>query len=106
MTKKKNASPAPSLDPKEREKQLVNLAMNVAEEQMKNGTASAAVITHFLKLGSERDKLEREKLQHETTLLTAKSDSVISGRKVEEDTQAAIEAMKKYAGSSNADDHE
>lgn len=106
MTKKKNASPAPSLDPDEREKQLVNLAMNVAEQQMKDGTASAAVITHFLKLGSERDKLELEKLQHETVLLTAKSDSVVSSRKAEEDTKAAIDAMKKYAGSSNADDHE
>lgn len=107
MVKKKNAkSPAPSLDPDEREKQLINLAMNAAEKQMKDGTASSAVITHFLKMGSQRDKLEREKLIKETALLAAKSDTVVSGQKAEEDTKAAIEAMKHYSGESNADDHD
>lgn len=104
--KKKKTEAAPALDPEAREKQLTNLAMNAAEKQLKDGTASAAVITHFLKLGSERNKLELEKLRSESTLISAKSDTVKSGQRQERDTKEAIEAMKRYSGQSNADDHE
>ena len=53
----------PALTPEARENQLVSLAINLAEQQLRDGTASSQVITHYLKLGSQKERLEREKLQ-------------------------------------------
>lgn len=91
-------------NPEERERQLISMAMDVAEEQLRNGTASPSVITHFLKLGSEKERLEREIMASQKTLVDAKAESITSGKHAEELTQQAIEAMKSYGGSS-ADDH-
>lgn len=90
--------------PEARERQLINMAMDVAEEQMRNGTASPSVITHFLKLGSEKETLEREMLASQKVLVDAKAESVNSNKRTEELTTKAIEAMKSY-GPSTADDH-
>lgn len=83
---------------------MIALAMDLAEDQLRNGTASSSVITHFLKLGSEKDKLEREILASQKTLVDAKAESITSGKRAEELTEKAIEAMKSYGGS-NADEH-
>ncbi len=88
----------PAITPEGRENQLVSLAMDVAEKQMNSGTASAQVITHFLKLGSTREKLEQERLQRENLLLSAKVDEMASTRRVEELYKDALNAMKTYSG--------
>lgn len=56
-----------------REEQLTSLAMDVAEKQMREGTASPLVISHFLKLGTARAKLESERIRKESELATAKT---------------------------------
>lgn len=94
----------PALDPASRENQLINLAMDQAEEQLRSGTASPSVITHFLKLGSIREQEEMDLLRNQKILVKAKADSIESSKKAEELTTAAIDAMKQYGGSS-ADDH-
>lgn len=81
-----------------RENQLINLAMKVAETQMKKGTASSQVITHFLKLGSMKEKLEIEKLRHETKLLKARTKAIKDTKRSEEFYKEVIEAMRKYSG--------
>lgn len=81
-----------------RENQIVSLAMDLAEKQIRNGTAAATVITHFLKLGSTRDKLEQAKIQQENLLLSAKIEAIASGRRIEELYEKALAAMKTYAG--------
>lgn len=93
----------PASTPEGREGQLVNLAVDLAEKQLANGTASAQVITHYLKLGSTREMLEQERLGHENELLKAKSDQLASQKKVEELYQQALDAMRSYSGQDQGD---
>ena len=81
-----------------RESQLVSEAINLAEKQLLEGTASSQVITHFLKLGSSRERLEQDRLRRENELLTAKVESMASAKRVEELYAAALDAMRSYAG--------
>ena len=67
-----------AMSPEARENQLISEAVDLAEEQIINGTASSQVITHFLKLGSMKERLEREKLQNENELLNAAKVSIYS----------------------------
>jgi hypothetical protein len=77
---------------------LIGLAVDLAEQQLANGTASAQVITHYLKLGSSREKLEQEKLAQENELLAVKADAIASAKRVEELYSSALSAMRSYAG--------
>lgn len=81
-----------------REAQLVSLAMDLAEKQLADGTASAQVLSHFLKQGSSRERLEQEKIGRENQLLGAKVGRIESERNVEELYRNAINAMKIYSG--------
>lgn len=88
----------PARSPEAREQQLIGLAVDLAEQQLANGTASAQVITHYLKLGSSREKLEQEKLAQENELLAVKADAIASAKRVEELYSSALSAMRSYAG--------
>lgn len=89
----------PARNPEDREKQMVSLAMQLAEKQLEEGTASSSVITHFLKLGTEKAKMEQLKMEKEITLLNAKTESIESGKQTKEQVDKAIEAMTRYAPS-------
>lgn len=86
-----------------REEQLIALAVDRAEEQLRNGTASSQLITHFLRLGSTKEKTEQLKLQKEIALLDAKAESYKSQKRVEELYSKALEAMRKYSGNGDVD---
>lgn len=86
----------PARTPEARENQMISLAVDLAEEQLRNGTASAQVITHYLKLASTKERLEREKMKEEITLLKAKADALQSAKNIEELYSKALEAMKSY----------
>lgn len=88
----------PAATPEERENQLISLAYDRAERQLRDGTASAQVITHFLKLGTVRNEIELEKLKRENELLTAKTDAIAATKNMEEAYTNAIEAIKEYRG--------
>lgn len=88
----------PALNPEARENQLIALAVDVAEEQLRNRTASSQVITHYLKLGSTKERLEKEKLAEENKLLRAKTEAIQSAKRVEALYADAIAAMRKYSG--------
>ena len=94
----------PALTPESRENQMIALAMDRAEEQLRDGTASSQVITHFLKLGTTIARLEKEKIAKENKLLDAKADVLESSKKTEELFEKAIKAMQKYSGNGDADD--
>lgn len=81
-----------------RENQMIALAVDLAEQQLIKGSASSQVITHYLKLGTVREGLEREKLRNENLLLAAKSEAIASGKRVEELYANALNAMRSYAG--------
>lgn len=88
----------PALTPEQRENQLISLAMDRAEQQLRDGTASSQVITHFLKLGTVKYELELEKTKQENELLSAKTSAIKSAENTEKVYADAIEAMKKYRG--------
>ncbi len=87
----------PALTPEGREDQMIAYAVDLAEQQLRNGTASSQVITHYLKLGSMREKYEREKLQHEIKLLIAKTESIKAEKERDILYAEAIEAMRRYS---------
>ncbi len=84
--------------PEGRENQLVSDAHDLAEKQIRNGTASSQVITHFLKLGSTRERLEQQRLEHENELTRVKIEAIESQKRVEELYMEALTAMRSYAG--------
>lgn len=93
---------APATSPEARENQLVSLAYDLAEKQIRDGTASSQVLTQFLKLGSTREKVEQEKLRHEASLLETKREIMESQKAVEALYNEALNAMRAYSGQSSA----
>lgn len=94
----------PATTPEGRENQLVSLAVDLVEKQLREGTASAQVITHYLKLGSTREKLEQAKLRGENHLLEAKVENLGSMKRQEELYSDALKAMSQYSGQSSPED--
>jgi hypothetical protein len=88
----------PATTPEGRENQVIALAYDIAERQILDGTATSQVITHFLKLGSSREKLEQERLGRENELLQAKAEAMASQQRVEEMYGEALNAMRAYTG--------
>ncbi|MBR5862156.1 MAG: hypothetical protein IKZ08_02390 [Bacteroidales bacterium] len=88
----------PPLTPEARESQLIALATDLAEKQLREGTASSQVIAHFLKLGSTKAELEREKLRSENALAKAKTEHLQAQQRQDEMFKEAIEAMRRYQG--------
>lgn len=88
----------PATTPEARENQLIAAAIDLAEEQIRAGTASAQVITHFIKLGSSREKLEQHRIELENELLVTKKEVMESAKRVEEMYSEALNAMRTYAG--------
>lgn len=95
----------PATTPEGRENQLISLAVDLAEQQLIDGTASSQVITHYLKLGSTKERLEMEKLKKENELLLAKADALKSSKHAEELYENALNALRVYAGGTTADDY-
>ena len=95
----------PALTPEARENQMISLAVDLAERQLQEGTASSQVITHYLKLGSMRERLEREKLEEENKLLKARTEQIQSMKRVEELYEEAIKAMRNYGGQGDQDEY-
>lgn len=95
-----NDSSRPKLNPEAQESYMINLAVKCAEQQMRDGTASSQIITHYLKLGTIERELELEKLKNENALLEAKTKSLESGKRMEEIYTQALEAMKSYRSDS------
>lgn len=96
--KEKQTRRRPATTPEGRENQLIAKAVDLAERQLQDGTASSQVITHYLKLASSREKLEQERLREEVGLLKAKAEAMASAKRVEELYVQALDAMRSYAG--------
>lgn len=88
---------APARTPEARELELSSAAYDLAEEQIHAGTASSQVITHFLKMGSTRERLEQERMRHEVELMEVKKEQLEGQKRVEELYVQALEAMRSYS---------
>ena len=98
MAAQNRARRSPATTPEGRENRLIALAVDVAEQQLLDGTASAQVITHYLKLGTTRERLEQEKLQRENALLEARVEAIQSAKEIGELYSQALAAMRVYSG--------
>ena len=96
----------PATTPEARENQMIALAVDVAEKQLSEGTASSQVITHYLKLGSTKETIEKQKLREELLLLKAKTEAMASSKRVEELYKNALDAMRNYTGNGGVSDEE
>lgn len=95
---------SPATTAEAREHQLIAAAVDLAEKQILAGNATSQVITHYLKLGSTREALEKERLRNENELLRAKVESLASQGRAEELYEKAVAAMRKYAGNPEPDE--
>lgn len=96
----------PALSPEARENQLISLAVDLAEQQLRDGTASSQVITHFLKLGTTRAELEKEKLRIENRKTEAQIKSIESADEMKDVYEKALKAMRNYQGYGEPDEYE
>lgn len=95
----------PALTPEARENQMIALAVDLAEQQLRDGTASSQVITHFLKLATRREQIEREIMEKQKELISAKTENLKSSKRIEELYEDAIKAMKNYGGNGDPDEY-
>lgn len=94
----------PARTPEARENRLVSLAMDLVEKRLIEGTASSQETTHFLKMGSTTQRIEREILENKKELLSAQTEELKSRKVVEELYTLAISAMKAYSGNGEEDE--
>lgn len=94
----------PALTPEARENQMISLAMDLAEQQLRDGTASSQLITEFVKRGSTKARLEQEILEEQKELIEAKTQSLQSTQRIEELYANALDAMRNYSGQNNSED--
>lgn len=88
----------PAMTPEARENQLIALATDLAEKQLREGTASSQVITHYLKLGTTRERIEKEILEKQKDLIVAKTESVKASDHFDELCERAMHAFQRYSG--------
>lgn len=110
ITKKSSSSTQksirPATTPEARERQLINLAVDLVEQRLIDGTASSQETTHFLKLGSTKNQLDLERAKLENELIKAKTDNLKSQERLESLYEDAIKAMQRYSGYSNINEDE
>lgn len=102
-TKKSKLRPA--LSDEARENRMISLAMDLAEQQLQDGTASSQLITEFVKRGSQKARLENEKLKEENKLLRARTEAMESAKEVERLYKEALDAMRDYSGKGDQHEH-
>lgn len=93
-----------AIDPEARQDQMVALAVDLAEQQLRDGTASSQVITHFLKLGTATAKLEEKKLEAEVQLVMAKKEALQSAEELKQVYSEALKAFQIYSGQSDGEE--
>jgi len=100
----------PAISPEAREDQMISLAIDLAEKQLMDGTASSQVITHYLKLGSTKERIEREILEKQKELIEAKTNnlqnSLQNSSRSAEIAQKALDAFRHYSGHGDDEDDE
>lgn len=96
----------PAISPEARENQMISMAVNLAEQQLRDGTASSQIITHYLKLGTMKEQLELEKTRAEVELMKAKAKAIADAEEKDVIYKKAIEAMRIYQGVGGEHDEE
>ena len=85
---------------------MIALAMDLVEKRLLEGTATSQETTHFLKLGSTKEKLEKDILEKQKELITAKTEAIQSGKRIEELYSNALDAMRTYSGEKRREEYD
>lgn len=88
----------PALSPEARENQMIALAMDLAEQRLRDGTASSQEVTHFLKLASSKERLEKEIMEKQKALIEAKTNAYASSEEIKSLYADAMAAFRSYNG--------
>lgn len=104
--KKSYPGSRPDLTVESRENRMISLAIDCAEQQLRDGTASSQVIVHYLKLGSSKDRLEKEIMKRQEELLAAKTEAINATRNSDEKYNMVIDALKRYSGHGDEEDYD
>ena len=89
---------APAISDEGREAQLASLAMDLAEKQLRDGSASPSVITHFLKVASTEGRTNMRILNKQASLIDAKTENLQGTKRIEDLYESAMSAWRRYAG--------
>lgn len=98
MGRRSSTTTPPATNPQSRENRVIAAAYDLAEKQILEDRASSQVITHFLKLGTEKARLECEILEAQRKLAEAKTENLSSSKRIEELYENAVKAMRHYNG--------
>ena len=96
----------PAIDPENREQQLISLAVDLVEQRLRDGTASAQETVHYLKLASSKTKVDLERAKLENELIRAKTQSIKDQADMKTLYLNAIDAMKRYSGHGSSAEEE
>lgn len=106
MVKSGKRGAPPALTPEARENQMISLAYDLVERRIRDGSATSQETTHFLKAGSQRSRMEIEKLRHENEMLRAKTDAIQSAKQDEELYKEVIDALQRYRGKDSEEEYD
>lgn len=106
QTSRANKPIRPALNPEARENQLISLAVDLVEQRLRDGTASAQETVHYLKLASKKSKLESERAELENELIKAKTQAIKDQADIKTLYKDAIAAMRRYSGHGSGNDLE
>lgn len=87
-----------AMTPEDREDELILLATNLAEQRLRDGTASNQLIAEIMRMGTTKERLQKEKLRRENEMLRAKTEAIEAQKHTDEMYQKALDAMRSYAG--------
>lgn len=96
----------PATTPEARENQMISLAMDLVEKRLTDGSASSQETTHFLKIASTKERIEKEILEKQKELIVAKTDALKSAKRIEELYTNALNAMRSYSGNRRGEEDE
>lgn len=86
------------IDPGAREQQMIGLAVDLAEQKLRDGTATSQIIEHYLKLASTKANLDLELARQQLLLTQAKTEAIQTENSGKRDYDEVLRAMRSYQG--------
>lgn len=105
MPKKTSNKILPSISVEDQEERLIALANNLAEQKLRDGTASSQLISLYVRMGSTEERVKKQLVKEQVELAKAKTEAMQSAKRVEELYQKAIDAMRGYAGTEDDEEN-
>lgn len=83
----------------ERERENMFLATELAAKQLRDGTAKAQVVTHYLRMSSPREDIERRMMEAKIALLEGQLAACQNDMATQALIIEALESLREYRGS-------